>query len=278
MNPDFLSKLAYALVPARRETVLENLRIVFGRQLSAVEIKKIAQCFYGHCLQVILETLAATFMTERQLKERVEVVGHEILLEAASQKKGILILTGHFGNWELASVGAMLGFEEFYGRFHVLRRRLVNKTIEKMLFGRFYRSGLNIIPKKQSLERVLEALGRNDVVAFVMDQYANPAHGGIEVDFFGRKAGTFKSLALVAGRSGAPVIPAHSYRQKDGRHVMRFSRSLPWIEHPDPEVEIYQNTLAYNRALEKMVLEHPDQWFCWAHRRWKVKTSAQETA
>lgn len=270
MKPSFFGKLAYYLLPIRRQTVLENLHLVFGHKLSPREIKVLAQCFYGHFLKVIVETLAATFIPKRALREQVVVLNHEILLKASTENKGILLLTGHFGNWELASAGAMLHFKEFQGRFHVLRRHLVNKVVEKALFGRFRRAGLNIIPKKQSLDQVLEALGRNDVVAFIMDQYANPARGGIEVDFFGKKAGTFKSLALVAGKSGAPVIPAHCYRREDGKHVMQFLEPLKWMESLDPETEIHENTRNYNRALERMVLERPDQWV-WMHRRWKVK-------
>ena len=164
----------------------------------------------------------------------------------------------------------MAHFPEFKGRFHLLRRPIGNKWIERVLFNRFYKAGLGIIPKKNSVSLILEALGRNDAVVFIMDQFARPGRDGIPVNFFGRKTGTFKSLALVARQSGAPVVPVVCYRESSGRHVMRFMAPLLWIEGEDPDGEIQANTEQYNRVLERMVLEHPEQWW-WLHRRWKVK-------
>ncbi len=269
-QPDLSGKLVYYLLPVRKKTVMSNLSLIFGDTLPPAEIKKLAQCFYGHLWKLAMENLTRAWMSEEEMKRRVSVEGYGHLIKAAAKNKGILLLTGHFGNWEFTPVAAMAHFKEFRGRFHILRRLLSNKFFEKILFRRFYKAGLNVIPKKKSLEQVLDALGRNDVVAFIMDQYANPQKDGVLVDFLGKKAGTFKSLALIARETGAPVIPAVCFRTGDGRHVMRFSEPLEWIEHPDTDSEIAENTRQYNRVLEGMLLEHPDQWL-WAHRRWKIK-------
>ena len=93
-----------------------------------------------------------------------------------------------------------------------------------------------------------------------MDQHNKVGSKAIAVEFFGRKAGTNRSLALVARQSGAPVIPAVSYRGADGRHVMKFHPPLEWISARSPREEVYLNTLGYNRVLERFVLDHPDQW------------------
>ncbi len=269
-KPTLAGKFVYHCIPVRRKVVLENLRLVFGDRLSSKEITGLAQCFYGHLLKVVLENLASSWVSTEAVGKRVRVVGSDIVIKAAEANKGVLLLAGHFGNWELAAIGAIEQFEVFKGRFHAVRKLLANKFVERFFFRRFYEAGLNVIPKKNSLSLVLDALSKNDAVVFIMDQYARPDRDGILVDFFGRPAGTFKSLALIASQSGAPVIPMASHRESDGTHVMRFGEPIPWIEHPDPDTEIYENTLAYNRALEKMVLEHPEQWF-WVHRRWKVK-------
>ena len=91
-------------------------------------------------------------------------------------------------------------------------------------------------------------------------------------DSSGKKVGTFKSLSLIARETGAAVLPMASYRESMGHHVLKFSDPLEWIEDPDPDTELYENTRQYNRIIEDMILEHPDQWI-WAHRRWKVKSS-----
>jgi KDO2-lipid IV(A) lauroyltransferase len=178
------------------------------------------------------------------------------------------VLTGHFGNWELASVSAMLQYQQYRERFYVVRKSL-SAGLERLVFGRFRSAGLRVIPRFDALAGVLRALESNDVAIFIMDQATKiKSPKGIAVDFFGKPAGTNRSLALVAAHSGAPVIPATAYRKPDGRHVLRFEAPLTWIAHEDTQEEVRQNTRLYNEVLERFVLEHPEQWF-WMHRRWK---------
>jgi len=102
------------------------------------------------------------------------------------------------------------------------------------------------------------------------DQHASPPDG-IAVDFFGHPAWTFKSLAIMALATGAPVVPAWSYREADGRHVLRFEAPLQVLEHDDTNEAIRRNTRAYNAELERLILRRPEQWY-WVHRRWKSVT------
>jgi Kdo2-lipid IVA lauroyltransferase/acyltransferase len=268
--PTLFGRVIYHCFPFRRNIVLENIRTVFGDSPDARSVKTFAQSVYGHLFTGCMENLSVIWMSREDILKRVRVEGQAHLFAAAEQKKGILLLTGHLGNWEFAPTAAMLQFPQFRGRFHILRRTLINKRIEKILFERYSAAGFNILPKKHSLDQVLGFLADNDVVVFVLDQYANPSKDGIRAEFFGKETGTFRSLALIARATGAPVVPACSYRQKDGTHVMKFFPALSWIRHEDAGTEVYQNTLAYNRALERMILDHPDQWI-WIHRRWKEK-------
>jgi len=107
---------------------------------------------------------------------------------------------------------------------------------------------------------------------FPFDQHAGPPDG-IQVDFFGHPAWTFRSLALLALASDAVVLPAASWRKSDGRHVLRFEEALPVLTAADVGTEIKRNTRAYNAALERLILRHPEQWY-WVHRRWKNLGSA----
>lgn len=269
LKPGFLGNFLYHCLPIRRSVIRQNIRMALGRLLTQEQQVKLAKSFYRHLGLLAVEILWVDWQSPEALRKRVEVRGLQYLLDAGKLGKGALILSGHFGNWELAPIGAILGFTEYKGRLHILRRQIVNKTVEKILFRRFYEVGLGIIPKKRSLDRVLDALERNEAVGFIMDQYARPGKEGIEVDFFGRPAGTFKSLAMVARSSGAPVIPAASWREEK-KHVFEFYSPVPWVERADPDEEIRANTLRYNGVLEELVLRHPDQWW-WMHRRWKRK-------
>jgi lauroyl/myristoyl acyltransferase len=146
----------------------------------------------------------------------------------------------------------------------MLKPRLLNDFIT----WRFRRAGFGTLPKRGSLDRIFELLAEGAVIVYVFDQHASKKDGVI-VDFFGHPAGTFKSVALLALSTGVPVIPAFSWREPDGKHVLRFENPLPLIECDDVSEAILRNTRAYNAALERMLLRHPEQWI-WMHRRWKA--------
>jgi len=270
LKPTLIGSAVFSLLPVRRRVVMENLQRVFGDRLGEAELRRLARCFYGHFAKTIAENLTMVASSERHIARKVDVLGVEHVLEAADQGKGVLVLTGHFGNWELSAVAAMLQFRQYQNRFHVIRKSL-SPGLEDMVFSRFRKAGLRIISPVNALASVFGALERNDVVIFIMDQHAVVGSKAIAVEFFGRDAGTNRSLALVARKSGAPVVPASSYRKPGGRHVMQFHPPLDWISADSSREEIYLNTLGYNRVLEEFVLAHPDQWL-WAHRRWKIET------
>lgn len=264
-------KFIYHCLPYRRKVIQSNIEQVYGQQLSAENKRRLAMAYYSHLAKSIEEGIRLRFMSQEQLKQAVEVKGHQYLLDIAAKKKGVLILTGHFGNWEFAPIGGILNFHQFQGQFHFIRKSIGFKKLEQVLFSRYYQAGLNVIPMKNSLHQVCDALDNNHAVVFVMDQHAILGNrDGIAVEFFGKKAGTYRSLATLARYTGVPVVPAASYRRPDGRHVLEFHQPLYWQEHENTQEAIYQNTLAYNKALEKLVLAHPEQWH-WLHKRWKLK-------
>jgi KDO2-lipid IV(A) lauroyltransferase len=263
-------QIIYYCLPYRKAVVMANINQVYGDKLDMAEKIRLAKAFYSHFATSIKELIQLRFMTEKQLKDRVEIIGCQRLVDQAEKGKGALVLTGHFGSWEFAPIGAMLKLKEFKGRLHFIRRTLGSKTLERILFRRYYEAGLHVIPKKNALSRVRSVLDNNGGVVFVLDQHASLANrDGVAVEFFGKKAGTYRSLATFARHTGVPVIPAAGYRLPDGRHVLELFEPIPWVDYGSNEESIYRNTLAYNQALERIILAHPEQWM-WFHKRWKL--------
>jgi KDO2-lipid IV(A) lauroyltransferase len=259
-----------AFLPYRKHVILENMQHVFQDQLTHDEKWHLAKAFYTHLLRSLKETLQLRLMSRRRLIARVDVKGHEKVLDIAEAGKGVLILTGHLGSFEFAPIAGMMKFEQFSGRFHFIRRKLGNKLLERLLFQRYYNAGLHVITKENALAHVTEALDKNHAVVFVLDQHASLVNrDGVAAEFFGKKAGTYRSLATFARHTNVPVVPASSYRKPDGRHVLEFHEPILWQEYKGNHEAIYQNTCVYNRALEKMILAHPEQWW-WMHRRFKL--------
>ncbi len=263
-------RFIYRFLPYRRRLVHANIDQVFNDQLTDAQKVHLAKSYYSHLARSAKEALQLRFMSEKKLRDQVSVIGHEKMLAVVAQQKGVLVVTGHFGNWEFAPLGGVLSFKEFQGQFHFIRRTLKFKPIERLMFKSYYQAGLNVIPKKNSLEQVCVALEKNHAVIFVLDQHASLVNrDGIAVEFFGKKAGTYRSLATLSRHTGVPVIPAAGYRLPNGKHVLEFHDPIPWKDYDSTQEALYQNTLAYNQALERIILAHPEQWN-WMHRRWKL--------
>ena len=267
-------KLIYYLLPVRRKVVLENLRRVFGDAVPEAEIKRLAQAHYAHLARLVGEFVRFPWMSADRRAAMVRVENVEALFAAHAQGKGVLVLTGHFGNWEVSTAAGLRSFPQAHGRFHFLRRPFKPRWLDYLVTRRFRRAGFGVLPKRGGLDAVLERLAAEDVVVFPFDQHA-ARKDGIYVDFFGSPAGTFRSLAILAQATGAPVLPAASWREPDGHHVLRFEEPLAIIDCDDVNESIRRNTRAYNAALERLIVRHPEQWW-WVHRRWKAPPSASQ--
>jgi KDO2-lipid IV(A) lauroyltransferase len=260
-------RIIYRLLPIRRSVILANLRRVFGGVATETEIKRLAQAHYHHLLQLGIELLRFRAMSEQRKRSLVAVENVAAFAQALARGKGILVLTGHFGNWEVATVAGLSRFPHMRGRIHFIRRPIKPRWLDRFINARFRRAGFGVLPKRGSLDAILDRLAAGDAIVFPFDQHAGPPDG-IEVDFFGTPAWTFKSLALIALASDATVLPAASWREPDGRHVLRFEERLALIPYADVGEQIRRNTTAYNAALERLIVRHPEQWY-WVHRRWK---------
>ncbi len=260
-------RVLYRLLPLRRRVILDNLRRVYGATLDEAEIVELACAHYGHLWKLAGEFLRFRWLSQKAKQALVRVENLDAYVAAYEQGRGVLVLTGHFGNWEVATVAGIGGFPEMHGRFHFVRRAVKPAWLDRMVNRRFAAAGFGVLGKRGSLDRMLDLLARGDTIVFPFDQHASPPDG-IAVDFFGAPAWTFKSLAIIALATGAPVVAASSWREADGRHVLRFEAPVDAVDHPDTNEAIRLTTLAYNEALELLVLRRPEQWY-WVHRRWK---------
>ena len=260
-------RLLYRLLPFRRGVVLENLRRVFGEGVPQTEIERLAKAHYGHLWRLGMEFLRFRWLSAERKAALVRVENVPVFARALERGKGILVLTGHFGNWEVATIAGLRQFPEMRGRIHFVRRPIKPHWLDRFVAWRFREAGFGVLPKRGSLDAILDRLAAGDAIVFPFDQHASPPDG-IEVDFFGHPAWTFKSLALLALASEAQVLPAASWREPDGTHVLRFEDPVGVEQGAGVGEEIRRTTRAYNAALERLVLRHPEQWY-WVHRRWK---------
>jgi KDO2-lipid IV(A) lauroyltransferase len=275
-DPPIAGRILYHLLPVRRRVIRENLERVFGGAVPDEEITRLAQAHYAHLGRLALEFLFFPLLSAARRAAMVRVENLAVLEAALARGKGVLVLTGHFGNFEVATAAGLASYPHARGRFYFVRRPVKPGWLDDLVTRRFRRAGFGVLPKRGGLEAILDRLDAGDLVVFPFDQHAG-RRDGVVVEFFGHPAGTFRSLAILALSTGAPVVPAASWREAGGRHVLRFEEPVEAIESDDVDEAIRRTTRAYNAALEHLILRHPEQWW-WVHRRWKAAAGAPDAA
>ncbi len=259
---DMLGDLWYLLDRRHRNVALDNLARAYADEKSEAEIRKIAQQSFRNITRIPFEIGWSLRLSEKEIMRRCEVIGLEHLRRAHAKGKGALILTLHMGNWELLPLSYTAnGFD-----VSLIYRPLDFKPADLFFLQYRQRFGGHPIPKKKSMRKVLDALRRGNSVGILLDQDSGLT-AGVFARFFGHQACTNKGMALLALKIGAPVVPTFLVRSGDG-FVVHILPEVPVIRTEYKEKDVQVNTEQYNRVLEQIIRQYPEQWL-WVHRRWK---------
>jgi len=263
-----LGQLAYWLVGRRRRVALANLRLAFGPSLPAAARARIARDNFRHLGVTAAECCRLFFGRRGGLLDHLRVEGEEHLKAALAEGRGALCLTAHFGNWELLGAAhARVGLP-----LSVVIRPLDNSGLEVLLTRGRERSGLRLIPKRHAVRGIRAALAQGECVGILLDQ--NAGREGAFVPFFGHLASTSRSLAVLALKTGAPVVPTFIRRLSTGEHQITVEPALPLATTGELARDVEVNTARFTETIERYVRLQPDQWF-WVHRRWKSRPAAE---
>ena len=268
---DVLADLFYRLDRRHRLRALGHLRRSFP-DWPERDIERVARASMRSLVYLGLEFLFTTrLMTPTRWRRhaRLRNMGPTLRL-LLEQKTGLIMVTGHFGNWEaLGYTMATLGFPCV-----VIARRLDNPYINRYVLGQREKTRLRILDKKGAAEELDDILESRQAVAFIADQDAG--RKGLFVDFFGRPASTFKSIGLMAMRHQAPIVV--TYARRLGREF-RFEMGTQWIIHSaewaDKDDPLRWITQTYTAALEQVIRDDPTQYL-WVHRRWKHRPKGEQ--
>ena len=260
-----IGDLAYLCLARRRQIALQNLEIAFGKEKTAAQRRAVARATFRNLGEHLIDFSRMRWLTPDSYASVITFEGIERVEELLARRSGLLILSAHFGSWELASTVAL----RLAPRMHVIARPLDNPALRHLVDGYRLYSGCNIISKKHALPASLKALRRGEVVALLMDQ-SSLRREGVPVPFFGCEAYTTIGPALMALRSGCPVIGAFLHRMGLGRHRLVFSEEVPIQRSGNLRHDLLDNTLRFSQLIESRVRAYPDHWF-WLHRRWKKR-------
>lgn len=251
------------LLGIRRRTVAQNLRLVFP-ELSRGQRRRLARRCFRHFGAMTCDTVAMSRLDAVELCRRLTLVGWERLDEAESYGRGMLVLSAHLGNWEVAARPIGL----YRGPFHVVVRPFNNPLVYRYLAVERARFGEPQIAKRGAAKQLFRVVREGGKAGVVMDQRVRPGQG-IVLPFLGHPALVTPLPASVALRTGAPAMPLVAWPQPGGRYRVELGEPiLPPPEKRDEEA-VAALTQRYLAALETDIRRHPEQWL-WMHRRWRL--------
>ncbi|HAU1322129.1 TPA: lysophospholipid acyltransferase family protein [Legionella pneumophila] len=265
----WFGRCAYFLSSYKRSNAKKNIDRVFQSSLSLAEKKRLCAAYYSHMLTSIKEIILYSLLSKKSLEKRVKITGIEHLENALSKGKGILVLTGHFGNWEFAPLFFLDKFDGRHFNFYCVRKNLRFAFLDSIFLRRFENCGFKIISHKNAVSQTRRALKDKAIIFFPFDVCpSSKIKNKVRTDFLGQKTETNMSLAYLASLYDSSVLSVTFYRTDNNQHVVHFYPEIKPVICADYKQSLIENTQLYNKRLEEMLLSYPEQWL-WSYKRWK---------
>jgi KDO2-lipid IV(A) lauroyltransferase len=257
--------IAYGTLGRLRRVGLQNLKLAFPK-MPAKDRELTLRQEYRNLGWLLAEFCQMPRYTLDSASQFIRYEGLEHYLEARNRGKGVLVLTGHLGAWELSSFyHSLAGYP-----MGMVIRRLDNPLVDRMVNRIRCLHGNRVFHKDDFARGLLAAMRSGDTVGILMDTNMTPPQG-LFVPFFGVPACTASGLARVALKTGASVLPGFLiWEESEQKYVLRFYTQLALSSTGDAEADVAENTGRFTSALEDTIRQYPSQWL-WMHRRWKTR-------
>jgi KDO2-lipid IV(A) lauroyltransferase len=256
---------AYHFLGRLRRVGQRNLSLAFP-EMPPAERDLILRLEYRNLGWLLAEFCQMSNYTPAFASRFIRYEGLEHYLAARDRGKGVLVLTGHLGAWELSSFyHSLAGYP-----MGMVIRRLDNPLVDALVNRIRCQHGNRILHKDDFARGLISAMRSGDTVGILMDTNMTPPQG-LFAPFFGVPACTASGLARVALKTGAAVVPGFLlWEESERQYVLRFSPELALASTGDSEADTADNTARFNTVLEDAIRQYPSQWL-WMHRRWKTR-------
>jgi len=260
-----IARIAYLSVGRLRRVGLRNLELAFP-EMPVAERERILRIEYRNLGWLLAEFCQMSSYTLAFASRFIRYEGLEHYLAARDRGKGVLVLTGHLGAWELSSYyHSLAGYP-----MGMVIRRLDNPLVDQMVNRIRCRHGNRVLHKDDFARGLIAAMRAGETVGILMDTNMTPPQG-LFVPFFGVLACTASGLARVALKTGAAVLPGFLlWEEVERQYVLHFYPEIALADSGDAEADAAQNTARFTAALEDAIRQYPSQWL-WMHRRWKTR-------
>jgi KDO2-lipid IV(A) lauroyltransferase len=268
----FLGRSVYRLFPKLAKTANRNLEIAYP-EMSAGEKKKIITGTFeslGRHLGFISQFRK---FKKEDIKELIGIVGREENFDPADETgRGILFFTGHFGSWEVFN---LLPPAFGYG-MNILVRRIDNQLVEKYVDSLRTKFGSVTLGKKEAARQMYRLLDDGQLLGILADLNAQ-IHDGVFVNFFGVPAATSTSIAKLALKTNAIILPAFAvWEEEQQKYVVYLEPPVEYKKTGDNQADILDITQKVTTSVEKYVRRYPEQWL-WIHKRWNTRPKGEKS-
>lgn len=257
----FCAKLTFWLLPKERKKTIENLTLVFGKEKSEAEIKRLAQEVFVNLAISGVDALRLR-KYKKNITDLIKVEGEKTFAEAYQEGKGIMTVTGHIGCFELMAPF----FNQKGYKTAVIGRELYDKRLDKILVENREKSGVQNIPNTASVKEIFKVLQKGKALGVLIDQNSNKVRN-VKVNFFGRPVNAPVGPALIALKTGSPIVPLAIVRNSKNSYHIIVGQKIEPQKVDDMEKEAVRLTQECTLFLEKMIRKYPAQWV-WMHNRW----------
>jgi KDO2-lipid IV(A) lauroyltransferase len=265
-----IGAIAFRALGRLRRVGLRNLALALP-ELTAKEREAILRSEYRNLGLLLAEFCKMPSYTPASASRFIRYEGLENYLKAQERGKGVLVLTGHLGAWELSSFyHSLMGMP-----MGMVIRRLDNPLVDAFVNRIRCQHGNRVIHKDDFARGLIASMRAGETVGILMDTNMTPPQG-VFVPFFGVQACTASGMARIAEKTGAAVVPGFLlWEANERKYVLHFGAELPVIHTGDAEQDAVSNTAAFTAAIEGYVRRYPEQWL-WMHRRWKTRPAGEE--
>jgi KDO2-lipid IV(A) lauroyltransferase len=265
-----IGAIAFRALGRLRRVGLRNLALALPER-TAKEREAILRSEYRNLGLLLAEFCKMPNYTPASTSRFIRYEGLENYLKARERGKGVLVLTGHLGAWELSSFyHSLMGMP-----MGMVIRRLDNPLVDAFVNRIRCQHGNRVIHKDDFARGLIASMRGGETVGILMDTNMTPPQG-VFVPFFGVQACTASGMARIAEKTGAAVVPGFLlWEASERKYVLHFGAELPVIHTGDAEQDAVNNTAAFTAAIEGYVRQYPEQWL-WMHRRWKTRPAGEE--
>ena len=258
-----LANILYMLDKKHRKIAKVNLDLAYENRISDEEKIIIIKKTYLNLILLLVDFVRNQGISKKDLLHKVIFENETVLLDALKENKKIILITAHYGNWELLPLSIAAKFGPLTG----VGRKLDSDAMDKILSTNREQFNIEMLDKQGAMREMINVLKENRMLGLLVDQNTS-ANEGILVDFFNKPVRHTPAAAILARRFDAVIIPAFITTENHQHYKITFYEAIKTDKTEDKDKDIFESVQKQAKITEQIIKQKPEEWF-WLHQRWK---------